>query len=320
MTDSPMTTEAVPTTGTAPADGAQADMGRWQRVAFSTIRGFLWGFAVLFSLRGLYLFGQIFGTFEWLINYRRRRRYRRRLKLLLGDALTPQQRRVEARRFFMRLRCDKIFYLIFDKIPREKALARFHYHGTELIDEALARGRGCFTAMSHHGSYHVGAMLMALRGYRIVAVRDQREGGMRKFIQEMYDRRYPEFQRMRVLYADTYPRDIYRAFGENYLVGAALDIHHSRGDQKRTVAVNILGQQRSFLAGTLQIALRSGAGVVQAFVISEKNFHYRLDILGPLVENPEGGETAEMLDSAMQAYARNIEKYTLRYPNHVSRV
>ena len=315
-----MTTEAITTSAALCEGKPPAGVSLWQRVAFTTVRGFLWGFASLFSLRGLYVFGQFFGTLEWLVNYKRRRSFRRRLDLLLGDALTRRQRGAETRRFFLRTRCDKIFYLIFDKIPRQKALARFHYRGTELIDRALERGRGCFVAMSHHGSYHVGAMLMALRGYRIMAVRDQHEGAMRRFVQQMYDRRYPEFRQMGVLYADTYPRDIYRSFGDNYIVGAALDIHHSRGEQKRTARVNILGQQRDFLVGTLLVALRSGAGIAQGFVISEKNFHYRLDILGPLVENPEVGETPELVQSAMQAYARNIEEYTRQYPSHVSRV
>jgi lauroyl/myristoyl acyltransferase len=220
----------------------------------------------------------------------------------------------------MRTRCDKMFYLIFDMLPREKTLARFHYRGTELIDRALARGKGCFVAMSHHGSYHVGGMVMALRGYKVVGIRDPREGGLRRFVQELYERRYPEMRSLEILHSDTYPRDIYRRFEDNYIVGAALDIHRSRGEHKRTVRVNVLGQERDFLVGTVLIALRCGAEVLQAFVISEGNFHYRLDILGPLIDNPDATERPEQLSSAMQAYARNIEEYTRRYPSHVSRV
>ncbi|MBI4581587.1 MAG: hypothetical protein HY718_17955, partial [Planctomycetes bacterium] len=39
------------------------------RVKFMLVRGFLWGWARCFSLTGLYLFGQIFGTCEWLVNF-----------------------------------------------------------------------------------------------------------------------------------------------------------------------------------------------------------------------------------------------------------
>ncbi len=301
-------------------DGAsQYVLSLWERTSFRLTRAFLMCFLRLFGFRVLYLFGQCFSTLEWLINYKRRGRFKRRLKNLLGDSLTSRQRRSEVRRFFTRTRCDKMFYLILDRIPRDKALARFHYNGTELIDEALARGKGCFVAMSHHGTYHVGGMLMALRGYRIAGVRDPREGGMRRFVQQLYAERYPELESLKVLYADTYPRDIYRCFHDNYIVGAALDVHRDRGEHKHTVRVHLLGQEREFLAGTLQIALRCGAGVLQGFVISEPNFNFQLHILGPLVEGPEDGETPERLQTAMQAYAENIEQYTRRYPNHVSR-
>jgi len=298
---------------------AAAPLPLWRRLSFELIRTFLWGFARLFSLRGLYLFGQAFGTLEWLINYKRRGRFRKRLGLLLGDELSAGQRRAETRRFFMRTRCDKMFYLILDKIPREQALARLHYRGTEKIDQALAGGRGCFVAMSHHGTYHIGGMLMALRGYHVVGIRDPHEGGLRRFVQEMYNRRYPEMQRLEMLYADTFPREIYRRFRRNYLVGAALDVHRSRGVNKRTQRVRVLGQEREFLVGTLLIALRCGAGVLQAFVISEPGFHYRLEILGPLVSEAGAGESPEVVSAAMQAYARNLATFIRRDPNHISR-
>ena len=127
------------------------------------IRALLWGAMTLFSLRGLYLLGQGFGTLEWLVNYKRRRKFHASLKSLLGDTLTPRQRRRQGRRFFMRTRCDKIFYLIFDRIPRDQALSRFHINGRELLDREVDRGNGCFVAMSHHGAHHVAAMLMTLR-------------------------------------------------------------------------------------------------------------------------------------------------------------
>ncbi len=299
-------------------DGAA--VGLWQRFAFSTTRAVLWGLMVLLSLRGLYLLGQGFGTLEWLINYKRRRRFRRGLKTVAGDALTPRERRRYARRFFMRTRCDKIFYLIFDRIPREQALSRFCIEGQDLLDRAREHGRGCFVALSHFGPHHVGAMLMTLRGYRVAGVRDPHEGAIRRFMQSLFDQRYPELGRMRVISADAYPRDIYRCFQGGYVLGAALDVHRLRDERKRTVQVRQFGKQRDYVVGTVQIALRCGAEVVQGFVVSEKDFHYRLDLLGPLVEDPTAAESPDRLQQVMQSYADNIEVYLRRYPDHFSRV
>ncbi|MFQ5491257.1 MAG: hypothetical protein ACE5GE_11090, partial [Phycisphaerae bacterium] len=223
------------------------------------------------------------------------------------------------RRFFMRTRCDKIFYLIFDLIPREKAISRFHIRNRELMDQALARGNGCFVAMAHHGAHHVVGMLMALTGYLPAAVRDPKEGGMRQYVQSLYDQRYPEFRRMRIISATAFPREIFRGFQENRPLGAALDVYRKRDDGKRTVSVDLFGQERECVVGTLQIALRCGAGVVQGFVISEPDFHYRLDLLGPLVPDPQPPESPELLQSVMDQYAVNLERYVRQYPDHISR-
>ena len=62
----------------------------------------------------------------------------------------------------MRIRCDKLFYLIFDKLPREKILNRVRFFGQEVLDEALQRGHGAYVTLSHYGSHHVAGLLMAL--------------------------------------------------------------------------------------------------------------------------------------------------------------
>jgi lauroyl/myristoyl acyltransferase len=309
------TTAHLPTTSTA-----ETGVSLWQRLSFGAVRTFLWGVMVLFSLRGLYLLGQGFGTLEWLVNYRRRRGFRRRLKDLSGGSLPAKERRRQARRFFRRTRCDKIFYLIFDRIPRDKVISRFHISRPELLDEAIGRDHGCLLATSHFGTNHVAAMLLALRGYKVAGVRDPHEGGSRRYVQALFDRRYPEFGRVRILSSDAYPRDIYRCFQENYTLGASLDVQRVRDAHKRSVRVKLFGQERDYLVGTVQIALRCGADVLQSFLVSEPNFHYRLDLLGPLVPSPAPPESPELLQRALQTYADNIERYLRDYPDHLSRV
>ena len=220
----------------------------------------------------------------------------------------------------MRTRCDKIFYLIFDKIPREKALGLFHIKGRQLMDKALETGNGCFVAMSHHGAHHVVGLLMCLFGYKAAAVRDPNEGGIRKFVQRLYDRRYPEIGRMRILSADGFPRHIYRCLRDNYALGAALDAYRTRDQAKHTTTVSILGREREVIDGTVRIAIRCKAAVLQGFVISGPDFRYRLDLLGPLVPDSVGTDDSPSVQSAMDAYARNIEVYIREYPDHLSRV
>jgi len=291
----------------------------YDRLKFAIVRGFLWGWAVCFSLKGLYLFGVFFGYCEYLINYKRRKRFARQLETIYNDR--PRDARFlrrATRRHFTRTRCDKLFYLIFDKLPREKILKRVKFHGRDILDEALKLNKGAYVTLSHNGSHHVAGLLMALLGYRVAGVRDKNEGPLRKYVQDKYAETFPEFRAIRVFFADSFPRDLYRSFEDGYILGSALDVQRVRGMHLKTQPVTIFGQQREFLTGTMRIALRCGAPILQGFVVSRKNCYFRLIIEGPLVA-PTSKDDPETLQNAMQHYADNIERHVRKHPDHISR-
>ncbi len=301
------------------AKGGARTFGLYTRFKFAAVRAFLIGWVKLFSLRGLYYFGRFFGTLEYLINFKRRARYAAELRRVLRAAPPASRVRKITLSYFHRTRCDKLFYLIFDRLPRDKIMSRIRFHGRQHLDDALARGCGVYVMLSHVGSHHVAGLLMALLGYKCAGVRDRNEGVLRAFMQEMYARTFPEFAAIRILYADSFPRDIYRCFQENRVVGSALDVGRVRGMSLKTCPVRIFGESREFLTGTLQVALRCHATILQAFVVSRPNFYFRLIVKPPLYVPVEGAAAPEIAD-LMQQYADGIEAHVLEHPDHLSRV
>lgn len=298
-------------------------VGWFDRAKFGAVRWFMWCIVRAFSLKGLYLFGRFFGTCEYAVNFKRRARYRAELKQVFPDGLSRWREQTIIRSYFRRTRCDKMLYLVFDRLPKDKILKRIRFHGREHLDAALERNRGAYVLLSHTGSHHVAGLLMALLGYRCAGIRDRNEGVLRVFVQQKYAETFPEFAAVRVLYADSFPRDIYRCFRENRVVGSALDVGRVRGLQLKTCPVRIFGQTREFLTGTLQIALRCGATVVQGFVVSRPNFYFRLIVNSPLYSPPVGkedaGEDPELVAQLMQKYADGIESHVREHPDHLSR-
>lgn len=297
-------------------------VGWYSRAKFAVVRWVLYAWVQVFGLRGLYLLGRWFGTAE-LINYKRRARYRRELRRVFPNGLSKKRERAIIRSYFRRTRCDKLLYLIFDRLPKDKILRRIRFHGREHLDAALARGKGVFVMLSHNGSHHVAGLLMALLGYKCAGVRDRSEGPLRVYIQQKYAESFPEFAALRVLYADSFPRDIYRCFQENRVLGAALDVGRVRGMTLKTCPVTLNGEPREFLTGTLQIALRCGAAILQGFVASRPNFYFRLICPPPLFVPPTdepAGESPERIASIMQAYADGIAEHQREYPDHLSRI
>ena len=292
----------------------------WEYVSFTLSHTLAAGLLMVLRPRGLYAFARFFGTLEWLINHKRRRRFRRALKRVMGADFPPAERRRATREFFMRTRCDKIFYLIFDSLPRDRAQTLLTIDRQDLLDEAVARGRGVYVAMSHHGAHHVIAMLMALRGYQIAGVRDRNEGALRRYVQDRFDRRYPEFQRMRVLFSDAYPRDIYRCLKDGYLLGSAMDVSRVRHATQKAEEIEVFGEKRPFLTGPLRVALRCKAPILQAFVLPDPNFGYRLHIVGRLLDPDQVSDESEAVAEAARTYAANVEQYVRQYPSLITRI
>jgi len=292
----------------------------WESVSLTVARLFTAWLLALLSFRGLYRFGCCFGTIEWLINHRRRRRFGAMLRRILERELSTRERRQLTREFFMRTRCDKLFYLVTDCVSRDVAASLLTIDNRHLLDEALARGRGVYVALSHHGAHHVIAMLLALNGYKTAGVRDRNEGALRRYVQGRFDRRHPEFRRMRVLFADSYPREIYRCLQEGYMLGSAMDVGRLRNDSQKTEEVTIFNEKRRFLSGPLHIAIRCGTPVLQAFIVSERDFQYRFDIVETLIDPDEVTNEDEAVGRAMHAYAANVEKYIRSSPTLLSRM
>lgn len=289
------------------------------RAKFALVRGFLVAWMRLFSLTGLYWLGQFFGTCEYVIDYNRRRRVARRLQLIFPEGLPARVRRLMTRRWFCRVRCDKMLYLILDRIPRDKLLNRIRFHGREHLDAALARGKGAYIMLAHYGSHHVAGFTMALLGYRVAGVRDPKEAPLRRYIQQKFSATWPEVAAMRMYFADTFPRMFFREFQDNGILCSALDVDRFRGERLKTCPVRIFGQTREFLTGTLQIALRCGAPAMQGFIVSRKNFYYRWELSPPLADPDTAADTPEIVADVMQRYADNIERHARQHPDHIQK-
>lgn len=287
------------------------------------VRGFLVLWMRCFSLKGLYMLGRFFGTCEYLCDYNRRRRVHKKLIEIFKDKATPAWRRVVTRHYFMRIRCDKMFYTIMDCIPRDKLMNRIRFVGRERIDAALAQGNGLYVALCHFGSHHIAGLVMALLGYKLIGVRDPKESPVRRFIARKYRETFPEVAAMKYFYSDTFPRELFRSFKDGYIVASLLDVAQRRGEQHKMHPVTIFGETREFLTGPLKIALRSKAPMLQGFVVSRPNFYYRL-VVGATLWDPETVELVAdeetVVSDCLQRYANGVEAHAREHPDHLMKI
>lgn len=274
----------------------------------------------MLGLKGLYRFARAMGTVEWAINYKRRRRFRRSLEQVLQERPSPRDRRRFTRAHFMQTRCDKIFYLVFDCIPRDRAKSLFSIGNKALLDEAIGPGRGVYVAMSHHGTIHVAGLLMALSGYRVAGVRERNESGLRRFVQSRLDRKHPDFHRARIIFADAFPREIFRCLKDGFLIGSMMDVRRKHHPNQRTETVTVFGEDRQFLSGPMRVALRSRVATLQGFVVPDRDFRYSLEIVDYLLRPDAAGDEDALVAEAMRLYATNVERFVRATPHLLSRI
>ncbi len=309
--------------GTALLDGTErrtaSEVSSWERFSFEATRFVVYGLARILTLTGLYHCGRAFATLEWLTNYKRRRRFAQVMADLFGEEMSPQAVRRACLQHFIRVRNDKLLYLVFDRLRFEEIRARLTINNVHLMDDALAAGKGVYVAMSHFGSQHIAVACLQSHGYTVGGVRDPREGALRRYIQVKQAEKSGSY--VRYFHNDAFPRELFRWFGENRALISLMDPVAVRDEHKRkTIELTMFGRTRRLLLGPIQVATRCGAPTLQAFIVSRKNFHYVIDLQGPLVDPAKEDVTEERIGEAMRQYASRIEKYTRTYPCHVSRI
>jgi len=270
------------------------------------------------GLDGLYYFGQFFGICEYLLQYKKRARIYRRLQQIYSHPIAASEARKIARQYFTRTRCDKMLYTIIDKIDRKELLSRFHIEGKQYIDESIKRGQGTFLMFSHQGSHHLAGIFLILSGYRIIGLRDPNESPLRIYVQQQFEKNFPEFRDLQITPNDSFARTFFHAFKDNQIVAAAMDIWRQR-ENIRSVQVEIFGQKRDFLSGMTNIALRSHSAILVGFVLSLPKFRYCV-IFHPWLNNPDKDtDSPETVQKVMQKYANLIEQHVKKYPDHISK-
>lgn len=330
--------ESTPADSDAAAPSAA--LSRWETCSFEVTRGCLYLLARVISLTGLYQVGRAFGVAEWLIDYHRRRRVTRQVTRLIEPGASPTAIRQAVRRHFVRLRCDKMFYLIMDRLPRKRLLRRLTIANRDVLDSALARGRGVYLALSHLGSLYVTIGILVEFGYRVSGIRATKFGAVWRFVQTKLEQK--NRPRIEYFYSNTFPRPIYRRLNDNYIVASLADVHVIKDGRQRTVEVDLFDERRAILAGPFQIAMRCGSPIVQAMVRAMPNFRYEIELM-PLVPDASAVRTrdpstamaadlppradspdtralsSDALAETIRQYAANVERFGRRHPCHLSR-
>jgi KDO2-lipid IV(A) lauroyltransferase len=106
-------------------------------------------------------------------------------------------------------------------------------------------------------------------------------------------------------------RPVFRALEKNEIVGITVD----GGGGKKVVSVKFLDRNANFQQGAVDIAIRTGAAIVPAFIITEKDLKHKLIIHQPININ-QTLDKDENIRRILNEFIKILEGYVYQYPTH----
>ena len=189
------------------------------------------------------------------------------------------------------------------KLDHRRSLARID--GLEYLDQVLARGKGCIVVTIHMGGWEGCAALWgSLDQYRSALIAEVLEPpALWRRLLELRQSSGVEI----IPLGRTAPRTILRRLQENSIVAGAID-RDILGSGK---AYQFFGASASIPSGLLEVAQRTGAGVLPIITLREPDDTYRFVGMEPLWVGPESGA----VDAAMEKLLRVFEECIRQHPD-----
>ena len=189
------------------------------------------------------------------------------------------------------------------KLDYRRSLARIE--GLENLDRVLARGRGCIVVTIHMGGWEGCAALWgSLDQYRSALIAEVLEPpALWRRLLELRQSSGVEI----IPLGRTAPRTIIRRLQENWIVAGAID-RDILGSGK---PYQFFGATAAIPSGLVDVAQRTGAGLLPIITLREPDDTYRFVGMEPLWVGPEAGA----VDAAMEKLLRIFEECIRQHPD-----
>lgn len=225
--------------------------------------------------------------------------------------------RAEVRESFVNYCCSELEVLLYPSMDRGYVDRVFTIEGREHLDAALARGRGVLLFQAHFGAFQMTMPAIGYCGYVMnqisVSAAVWKEGNPSDAGNRMMDikARHEYALPVRHIPISSSLRPVFRALERNEIVGITVD----GGGGNKPVPLRFLGRDAFFQAGAADLAYRTGAAVVPAFVATEPGLRHRLVLHPPIAVAREKGKEESRI-AVLREFASLLESHVFRRPNH----
>lgn len=280
---------------------------------------------VLFlPLRIVYLIGGLGGWLLYKVSGHNRKIMTEELKRVFKkeERVNPKKLDEIIRRTYKLGVMNRLEVLLYGNLTREKAQRFLSIKSTENLDKALACNKGVILLIAHFGANKHVMPALGYNGYKINQVAgkptDWKDhlGKLGKDVSPMLakalEKEFEVEQHLpaNLIYIFESIRPIFRKLKDNEVVCFAVD--GGGGDNR--VKVTFLGQEIQIPSGPFNIAKKTGAPLVPAFIVRQKDEKHNLFIEKAieLKSQKDNDDVAK----AIQEFMDILSEYVRRYPCH----
>lgn len=271
----------------------------------------------ILPLRVTYLIGTVGGFLLYLVSKEKHKIMAEELILVLPDRSISEIKEI-IRGSFINYCLSEVEVLLYPSLNNRFINKHFVIEGREYLDEALSKGKGVILFQAHFGAFQMTMPAIGYSGYKMNQISASAsvwkdDAGTSRLQKKAFDIKAKHEYALPVNHISVRSSmgAVFRALARNEIVGITVD----GGGGKKIVPIRFLGRDANFQRGAADLATRTEAEIVPAFILTEKGLRHTL-ILHPPVKVSRIMNRDESIREILNEFARILEKYVYQYPSH----
>lgn len=253
---------------------------------------------------GGYLLGRGLGILIYRLLKDRREMTINNLRIAFGDELSDREITALCKEVYRQLGITLIEFIKLKKLQKEDIGKLIELEGVEHLEEAYARGRGVIIYSAHFGNWEWLGSAISLAGYPVNAIARTQNN-------RYFDKKINEIRTSKGVNIIPRGMSVRRAITA-LRKGEILFILGDQNGRKNGWIIDFFGKPASTYPGAVQLAQRTGALVLPAYLIRKEPGSFKLKFF-PYYDIPHGASEDEQRDYLIKL-TENMEEVIRQYP------